>query len=466
MDTVELDPTILREYDIRGIVGHNFTPNVAMSLARAFGMEVVRAFGDNCTVVVGRDGRLSSTEISKSVIDGLVSTGVNVIDVGLGPTPLIYFGCYELSANAGIVITGSHNPENYNGMKLVLDNKPFFGKDIQNLGLNLAENSVVESPGRVSEKDISDWYIDRLLYRNKIPSDIKVVWDPGNGSSGQIVSKMVSRMNGNHKVINSEIDGSFPNHHPDPTVRENLEQLAREVVEGNFDLGIAFDGDGDRIGVVDSLGRALWGDQLMILWAREILKNKPGSTIIADVKISQVLVDEVKTAGGELLIWKTGHSFIKKKMAEICSPLGGEMSGHIFFADQYYGFDDALYASIRLLGVLGDTGIPLADFLDSLPETYNTPEVRFECDDREKHSIVEKIKNKYMKNLKGTLIDIDGIRLETDKGWWVLRASNTQPAIVARCEAKSLKGLESIVNQLIKDLEEQGIDVSNSFNSS
>ena len=461
-----MDPTILREYDIRGIVGHNFTPNVAMSLARAFGMEVVKVFGNDCKVVVGRDGRLSSAEISKSVIDGLISVGVNVVDVGLGPTPLIYFGCYELSANGGIVITGSHNPENYNGMKLVLDNKPFFGNDIQRLGAKSSENSVLATPGKVCEKDISDSYIDRLLYKNKIPSNLKVVWDPGNGSSGKIVSRIVSRMNGNHKVINSEIDGTFPNHHPDPTVKENLEQLAREVVQGDFDLGIAFDGDGDRIGVVDSLGRALWGDQLMILWAREILKNKPGSTIIADVKISQVLVDEVKTAGGELLIWKTGHSFIKKKMAEIGSPLGGEMSGHIFFADEYYGFDDALYASIRLLGVLGDTAIRLADFLDSLPETFNTPEVRFECDDKEKHSVVEKIKNKYKKYLKGTLIEIDGIRLETDKGWWVLRASNTQPAIVARCESNSKKDLEYIVNQLIKDLEEQGIDAGDSFTSS
>ncbi len=466
VDTVELDPTILREYDIRGIVGHNFTPIVAMSLARAFGREVVRLCGDDCTVIVGRDGRLSSAEISKSVIDGLTSIGVNVIDVGLGPTPLIYFGCYELSANAGIVITGSHNPENYNGMKLVLDNKPFFGNDIQRLGLKLSEKSVLAAAGKVFEKDISDRYIDRLLYRNKIPSNIKVVWDPGNGSSGKILSRLVSRINGTHKVINSEIDGTFPNHHPDPTVKANLEQLAAEVLEGSYDLGIAFDGDGDRIGVVDSLGRALWGDQLMILWAREILKNKPGSTIIADVKISQVLVDEVKTAGGELLIWKTGHSFIKKKMAEISSPLGGEMSGHIFFADEYYGFDDALYASIRLLGVLGDTGIRLADFLDTLPETFNTPEVRFECDDREKHSVVEKIKKKYKKNLKGTLIDIDGIRLETDKGWWVLRASNTQPAIVARCESNSKKGLEHIVNKLIEDLEEQGIDAADSFDYS
>ena len=466
VDIVELDPTILREYDIRGIVGHNFTPNVAMTLARAFGMEVVRAFGKGCKVVVGRDGRLSSAEISKSVIDGLISIGVNVIDVGLGPTPLIYFGCYELSANAGIVITGSHNPENYNGMKLVLDNKPFFGKDIQNLGVKPSENSILATPGKVYKKDISDSYIDRLLYKNKIPSNVRVVWDPGNGSAGEIVSRIISRMNGNHKVINGEIDGTFPNHHPDPTVRGNLEQLSTEVVNGGFDLGIAFDGDGDRIGVVDSLGRALWGDQLMILWSREVLKNKPGSTIIADVKISKVLVDEVKRAGGELLIWKTGHSFIKKKMAEICSPLGGEMSGHIFFADEYYGFDDALYASIRLLGVLGDTGISLADFLDSLPETFNTPEVRFECDDKKKHSIVEEIKNKYKKHLKGNLIDIDGIRLETDKGWWVVRASNTQPAIVARCEANSKEGLEHLVHQLIKDLEEQGIDAGDRFSSS
>ena len=442
MDTVELDPTILREYDIRGIVGHNFTPIVAMSLARAFGREVVRLCGDDCTVIVGRDGRLSSAEISKSVIDGLTSIGVNVIDVGLGPTPLIYFGCYELSANAGIVITGSHNPENYNGMKLVLDNKPFFGNDIQRLGLKLSEKSVLAAAGKVFEKDISDRYIDRLLYRNKIPSNIKVVWDPGNGSSGKILSRLVSRINGTHKVINSEIDGTFPNHHPDPTVKANLEQLAAEVLEGSYDLGIAFDGDGDRIGVVDSLGRALWGDQLMILWAREILKNKPGSTIIADVKISQVLVDEVKTAGGELLIWKTGHSFIKKKMAEISSPLGGEMSGHIFFNDKWFGFDDGVYAFLRIMELLPDKK-NYDKIFSSLPQSVTTPEIAIEFKENNHFTFM----NKFVKLAEfddSKKIDIDGLKVIYDDGWGLIRCSNTTSCIVLRFEADNKNSMNRI----------------------
>ena len=343
-------------------------------------------------VALGYDGRLSSPELAAACVEGLTAAGLDVTSIGLAATPMLYFAVYHLDADAGVMITGSHNPPDYNGFKMMLGKKSFFGAEIQKLGAIAAKGDWESGQGKVETKDILDAYAARLLQDVKPGKKLKVAWDTGNGAVGGRSARVVDKLPGEHFVLNEKVDGTFPTHHPDPTVPKNLEQLMAEVKKQGCDLGIAFDGDGDRIGAIDGKGRMLWGDQLLVLWSRDVLKSHPGATIIADVKASQVLFDEIAKAGGKPMMWKTGHSLIKSKMAEIKAPLAGEMSGHIFFADNFYGFDDALYCGLRLLNIVANSKESLAEMRDALPQPVNTPELRFDCPDERKFGVVEEVK--------------------------------------------------------------------------
>ena len=440
------DPTILREYDIRGIVGKTLSAEDARAIGRAFGTLVRRKGGKS--VAVGYDGRLSSPMLESALVEGLSASGVDVRRIGLGPTPMLYFAVYHLHADGGIMLTGSHNPPDYNGFKMMLGHEPFFGADIQRLGALAASGDFESGKGAVSRHDIVQDYADRLMRDYREGRQLKIVWDSGNGAAGPLVNEIGLRLPSNHLLLNVEVDGTFPSHHPDPTVPENLEQLMEAVAEHKADLGIALDGDGDRIGVIDGKGRILWGDQLMIVLARAVLAERPGATIIADVKASQSLYDEIARAGGVPLMWRTGHSLIKTKMKEVKAPLAGEMSGHIFYADHYYGFDDALYAAIRLIEILSNGEQSLAEMRDTLPDMVNTPELRFPCAEERKFKVAGEVKE-WLKGQPGVEVnDVDGVRVKTADGWWLLRASNTQDVLVARCEAKDEAGLARLKQAL------------------
>src|SRR5580658_1372585 len=359
------DPTILREYDIRGIVGETLSPADAWAIGRSFGTILAEAGGTSAAT--GYDGRLSSPMLEAALVQGLTESGIDVLRVGRGPTPMVYYATVTQGVDGSVMLTGSHNPPDYNGFKMMLGKRAFFGRDIQRLGEIAAEGAWTSGAGQVRTVSIAEEYIARLArdYDGERPST--VVWDAGNGATGEILVELVKRLPGRHVLLNEVIDGTFPAHHPDPTEPHNLVQLQAAVAAEGADLGIAFDGDGDRIGVVDGEGRILWGDQLMVLFAREVLEGMPGATVIADVKASQVLFDEIARAGGKPLMWRTGHSLIKAKMAETGAPLAGEMSGHIFFAERWYGFDDAIYVAIRLLDILARSGDSLGVMLDRLP---------------------------------------------------------------------------------------------------
>ncbi len=447
-------PTILREYDIRGVVGDTLNPADLRALGRAFGTLVVRQGGRR--VCVGYDGRVSSPDLEAALVGGLVACGLTVERIGLGPTPMLYYATRERQADAGLMITGSHNPPNYNGIKMMLGKGPFYGQSIQDLGAATAAADYVDGSGTAVEIDVREAYVERLLRDYDGQRPLKVAWDAGNGATGEILRRLTARLPGEHVLLFDAIDGTFPNHHPDPTVAENLVDLQRVVAEQGCDLGIGFDGDGDRIGAIDHLGRIVWGDQLLALYAEVVLKSHPGATIIADVKASQTLFDEVARLGGQPLMWKTGHSLLKAKMAETGSPLAGEMSGHIFFADKWYGFDDALYCAVRLLALVSQAGVPLATLRDRLPAVINTPEIRFQVSEERKFAVVNEVKTRLLQD-GVTVNDIDGVRVNTPDGWWLLRASNTQDVLVARAEAFTEAGLVRLKAILADQLTRSGV---------
>ena len=454
--THHFDATALREYDIRGIVGKTLHPEDAFAIGRVFGSVVADAGGT--TVAVGYDGRLSSPDLEPELVRGLIASGMEVLRIGRGPTPMLYFAATTLETAGAVMVTGSHNPPDYNGFKMMLGKKPYFGQQIQEIGARASAGRVVaEGQGSSRDVDIMADYVRRLL------SDwdggdrlLNVVWDNGNGAAGEALQRLVLSLPGRHTILNGEIDGHFPAHHPDPTVPKNLEQLIAAVRAQKADVGIAFDGDADRIGAVDDQGNILAGDQLLVILARDVLRDHPGATIIADVKASQVLFDEVEKAGGKPLMWKTGHSLIKSKMAELGSPLAGEMSGHVFFADRWYGFDDALYAGIRLLGIVARMDGKLSAVHDALPHVLNTPELRFDCDDVRKFEVILEVAGR-LKDSGAKVSDIDGVRVTTEDGWWLLRASNTQAVLVARAEARDEVGLDRLKAALVKQLEASGL---------
>ena len=460
-------PVILREYDIRGVVDQNLTTDDALALGRAFGTMLVRKGGKR--VVVGRDGRVHSPKLEKALVEGLLSTGVHVSTIGVGPSPLLYFAVAHTEACAGMMITGSHNPGDQNGFKMLLSKKlsgggPVYGDAIKGLAALAAAGDFETGEGSVETIDVSEEYINRMMKDYQGTKGLTVVWDNGNGAGGEIIERLIKRLPGEHILLYGEIDGTFPNHHPDPTIPDNLVDLQKAVAETKADLGVAFDGDADRIGAIDGQGRIVAGDQLLALYAREVLQTHKGATIIADVKASQVLFDSIAKDGGQPLMWKTGHSLIKVKMAETNSPLAGEMSGHIFFADKYYGFDDALYCAVRLLSLIETFGQSLAALRDTLPSMVNTPELRFDVADDVKFKAVDRIKA-YLAQQGAKVDATDGVRVLNEDGWWLLRASNTQAALVARAEAKDQEGLDRLKAQLVAALAAADIVLPANFKS-
>jgi phosphomannomutase len=447
------DPTSLREYDIRGVVGKTLGTADATAIGRGFATLVRRAGGTR--VAVGWDGRVSSVELEAALVAGLTQSGVDVVRVGLGPTPMLYYAEATLEVDGGIMITGSHNPADYNGFKMVLQHKPFFGEDIQKLGRMSAEADWDEGEGTVSDYDIEDIYVGRLM-AGYAGGAYRIGWDAGNGSAGPVIEKLTKLLPGEHHLLFTDVDGSFPNHHPDPTEEKNLAALKQLVADKNLDFGLAFDGDGDRIGAIDGTGRVIWGDQLLAILAEPVLKELPGATIIADVKASQALYDRIAELGGTPVMWKTGHSLIKTKMRETDAPLAGEMSGHIFFAHDYYGFDDAPYAAVRLIRAVHMIGKSMTEIRGAMPNMINTPEMRFQVDESRKFAVVDEILERL--EVAGAEVNrTDGARVNTPDGWWLLRASNTQDVLVARAEAKTEEGLARLMTQIDGQLALSGL---------
>ncbi len=452
--THTFNATILREYDVRGIVGKTLTKEDAWALGRSFGS--LAADEGARRIAVGRDGRLHSPELESPLVDGLMECGLDVVRIGVGPSPMLYYATNVLDVQGGIQVTGSHNPPDYNGFKMLLHGRSVFGEEIQELGRRSAAGAWTDGDGSSEGADILDAYVDRLVqdFRGK---GYRIGWDPGNGAAGTAVEKLVQKLPGEHFVIHSEIDGTFPAHHPDPTVEANLADLKALVREKKLDMGFAFDGDADRIGAVDSTGRVVWGDQIMMLLAAPVLKELPGSTIIADVKASQILFDRIAELGGQPLMWKTGHSLIKSKMKETGAPIAGEMSGHIFFAHRWYGFDDALYAAVRLIEAVGESGKSLTELMDDMPKSVATPEMRFPVDESRKFTVVQEVLDR-LTSAAAEVDNVDGARVKTPDGWWLLRASNTQDVLVGRCEAKNEEALARLLEQLDEQLAKSGVE--------
>ncbi len=458
----EFDPTVLREYDIRGIIGETLSPDDARAIGRTFGSMLREAGGSR--VAVGYDGRVSSPILEHALVEGLTAAGCDAVRVGMGPTPMLYYA--EASDNeidGGIQITGSHNPANYNGFKMVFQGRPFFGADIQELGRRSAAGEWADGRGDVETRDVMDAYIAKMVdalagIDGTSLGQLRVGWDAGNGAAGPALEQLVERLPGEHHLLFTEVDGNFPNHHPDPTVEANLEDLRALVADKSLDFGIAFDGDGDRIGAIDGQGRVIWGDQLLMIYAEDLLARREDSpVIIADVKASRALYDHVADCGGKPLMWKTGHSLIKSKMKETGSPLAGEMSGHVFFADEYYGFDDALYAGVRLLAASARLGKSVTDLRSAMPEMINTPEMRFQVDESRKFAAIEEVKER-LKDSPDEVDGTDGVRVTNNDGWWLLRASNTQDVLVARAESGTQAGLTRLMAQIDEQLALSGLE--------
>jgi len=448
---VDLNKDIFRQYDIRGIVGQDLTPETVELLGKGIGT-YFRQRGCR-EVALGRDGRLSSPQFSKSFTNGLLSTGCNVFDLGTVPTPLLYFSIYFKNFEAGVMITGSHNPPEYNGFKMMLGKDTLFGDAIQDIYTLIHSGQLFEEDGAsVRTYDITPEYEEYVLNNISLQKKLKIVVDAGNGTAGVVAVPIFKKLGCDVIDLYCDVDGNFPNHHPDPTLPEALEDLIQKVAEEKADLGLAYDGDGDRIGVIDNLGQIIWGDKLLIVFARDILARHPGATIISEVKASKLLYDEIENLGGRPIMWKTGHSFIKKKIKEENALLAGEMSGHIFFADRFFGFDDAIYSSARLLELLSRSEKDLSQNLADLPETYSTPEIRIYASDQVKFTIVDEVKKALAQ--KYPIIDIDGVRAIYPNGWALVRPSNTQEILVLRFEADSKNDLQSMRSEVEKTIEE------------
>lgn len=452
-----INPGILREYDIRGTVGDTLRDEDCYFIGRAFGTMVKRRGGKK--VVVGYDGRESSPSFSANVMRGLTDCGLDVENIGLGPTPMVYFAMKTRGMDAAVVVTGSHSPLSYNGIKMAYQSGPFYGAMVQEIGKISAAGDFESGAGQMTEADVQDAYVERMLADYQGARDLSIAWDCGNGATGEIIRRLVKKMPGKHVLLFDDIDGTFPNHHPDPTVAKNLVDLQKAVRDNGCDIGIGFDGDGDRVGAVDAEGNILWADIIMAVYAAEVLKTHPGAHIIADVKCSRVLFDEVERLGGKPVMWNTGHSLIKARALELKSPLAGELAGHICFADKYYGFDDGPYCAVRLLDILSRSGNPLSALVAHLPKMQNTPEVRFHVPAERKFKIAPEILSRLRaENAKDLSInDIDGVRVTTPDGWWLMRASNTEDVLTIRAEGFNAEGLERLKAQLVSQLAQSGI---------
>jgi phosphomannomutase/phosphoglucomutase len=442
---MKLKREIFRQYDIRGIVDQDLTQETVEILGKGIGTYFRQH--DRSNVAVGMDCRLSSPSFFESLSKGLRSTGCHVIELGTIPTPLLYFAIYYKKIDAGVMITGSHNPPEYNGFKLMSGEETLYGPDIQDIYRIIESGTFIQDkPGLKTKQDIVPEYSDYVVNNIDLGKRLKVVVDAGNGTGGVVAVPIFKRLGCDVIDLFCEMDGHFPNHHPDPTLPEALETLIKEVKQSGADAGIAYDGDADRIGVIDDQGNIIWGDQLMILFARDVLPSNPGAPIISEVKATKLLYDEIERLGGRPIMWKTGHSFIKKKIKQEKALLAGEMSGHIFFADRYFGFDDAIYSSARLLELLSRSETRLSAMLSDLPPTFHTPEIRIYASEAVKFKIVDAVKKELAK--KYPIVDIDGVRAKYPNGWGLVRASNTQETLVLRFEADTQKDLQAIQNEI------------------
>ena len=441
-----MNSAIFREYDIRGIADTDLTDDVIRAVGRAFGERLCEK--GMSRVAVGRDVRLSSSRIRSALVEGLLDQGMHVIDVGEVPTPALYFAVLRLKTDAGVMVTGSHNPIEYNGMKLSEGISSLHGPDIQDLGRRALTAGVVAKRGTRETASVEDDYLADLASRIKLARPLKVTVDPGNGSASILGPKFLRMIGCEVDAIFAEPDGRFPNHLPDPTVPKLMEALMARVKTTGADVGIGFDGDADRVGAVDEKGRLLYGDQTLALYAADVLSRRPGSPIIFEVKCSQGLVEWIEAKGGKPVMWKAGHSLIKAKMRETKAPLGGEMSGHMFFADEFPGYDDALYGAGRLLRIVAAAAVPLSALVDALPQSkyVSTPELRFDCTDASKFGIVESVREHF--RARYDVVDVDGVRVQFGDGWGLIRASNTQPVLVVRFEAKSRERLQAIAREV------------------
>ena len=458
------DPTILRSYDIRGIYEKTLNKEDAFMLGFFYGITVKKKIPtkENPLIVIGMDGRLSSPILEENLNAGLEKSGCEVYRIGLSPTPMLYFASHFFKADGAIQITGSHNPKDYNGFKIVLGQNSFFGEDIQKLG-KLAKKGYSQTYLGLSKSvSINDQYIEKIIEPiksiDKKLANKTIVWDCGNGASGPSVEMLTKRISGNHIVLFSEVDGNFPNHHPDPTDESTLKILSDKMKEVNADIGIGFDGDGDRIGVIDKKGRPIAGDLLTAFLSNSLeIKDKENQTVILDIKSSYVAYDKIISFGLNAEIGKTGHSNIKKRIKEINSPLAGEMSGHIFFADKYYGYDDALYTSIRIISLMANDN-SLDDFISTLPKTYVSPEIKLYCSDKIKFKLINRLVDKVLKDYNPeNVITLDGVRAKNEMGWWLIRASNTEEAIIVRFEGKSQKDQDKLLMEVKERLKNEGL---------
>ena len=455
----QIPKAIFRQYDVRGIVGKDLTPDVATALGRAYAM-YLDEHAKKGAIAVGRDNRPSGKQLRDALVNGLTTSGRDVVDIGVVPTPLLYWSLHHVGVGGGIQITGSHNPPEYNGFKLSVGTESLHGEEIQELyRLTSAPLKPAVKPGQVREQAVIDPYIDDIVARiGPLKRGVKVVYDCGNGAGALVAPQLFKRFNVTARGLFCESDGTFPNHHPDPTVPENLEDLIKAVMQDKAEIGIAFDGDADRIGVVDDAGQIIWGDRILILYAQDVLaRTGKGQSIIFDVKCSQALPDAITRAGGKPVMWKTGHSLIKDKMHETHAPVAGEMSGHMFFSEGFYGHDDALYGAARLLRIVADSGRTVRQLLADVPDFVSTPEIRVEVPEEEKFAIVDRAVTHFRK--MHDVIDVDGVRVLFGDGWGLIRASNTQPVLVARYEALTPQRLSEIRGEMEGWLRSQGVRV-------
>lgn len=447
------DPSIFREYDIRGIVGKTLTQDSAHLIGKAFGSFLIRRGGKKLGLCY--DGRHSSPALADALIDGLNSVGVDVENYGLGPTPLVYFALKSQNLDAGIVITGSHNPPDFNGIKMSFADAPMFGDQIRALYDMIKAQYFETGTGTLSTIDIKPAYIDHLAQQFS-GTPLKIAWDAGNGAAGAVLKDLTDQLPGEHILLYETVDGNFPNHHPDPSVAKNLIDLQKAVQKHSCDLGVAFDGDGDRLGVVDRHGTIIWGDQLVALFARDVLTRLPNSQIVLDVKCSQSVADLIIKWGGKPVWGAVGHSLAKKKMLETGAPLGGELSGHVYIKEGWSGHDDGLYCAVRLLNVIARLG-DLSDLIKDFPKVYNTPEIRFEVDETRKFAVIEDIRDNLKDKDDFDVLAIDGVRVTTNHGWFLIRASNTQAMLTIRAESETETGLQSVISALKEQLEKVGV---------
>jgi len=450
------EKSILQAYDIRGVVGKNLSNKDAYFIGKGYGTWLRNHNKKSCAL--GYDGRHTSVAYSQEVTKGLNECGIDVINVGLAPTPMVYFGMKHLNTDAGIIITASHNPSEYNGFKMLTQEGPVWGNDILELGKIAEKGNFINGAGISKKEDIKEIYLNFLMKAfTKGTKEPSVVWDAGNGSAGAVLDDLIARLPGRHKTIFADVDADFPNHHPDPSIAKNMQDLKKEVLDGGYDYGVAFDGDGDRLGVVDNKGFILYGDQLLVVLARDFLKKNVGAKVMSEVKASVTLYNDIKKNGGVPVMWKPGHSAIKDKMAEDNIMLAGETSGHMYYGENH-NFDDALYASIKLLDIMNKSNETIAEIRESLPETFSTREIRLTVGDDKKFTIPKEIAKRFEKSRRD-FVGVDGVRANLKEGWWIVRASNTQPDLTTRCEALSKEGLEVVKNDLKEQLGLSSVEI-------